>query len=429
MADSGKAGGVDQSAANGMGWRIRLALAAILRLVPFAATMVLTVILSDACGGGSLFTASSSSSATDGTGTPTPGSGSFLYVTNFAAGDVIAYHRNPTTGGISSSTSAAAGPANGPVGLGTAANGIPNLYVANSAANAIFQYSINLSSGALTALSTSHVAAGNDPQWIALTPEGNFAYASNFGTLGSPGSGSISLYTVDSTTGELAANSPSLITASIVNPAGLTVGTFESSPFLYVTDQGADDIVSYSINSTNGSLQALSSVSLGVGGLPGPVIFDASDTFVYGADTALGLVYAFQQTSNGLNFLSPGSFVSANAGTNASVGLTSVVTSSSNEYLFVANEASNSITEFQVTSGTGTLTLITAYTIGNLDAPTGVAAVTDSTSGNSFLYATNQGNGTVSIFSIDPSTGALSFLNTVSTGASGNQPMFPLIAF
>ena len=71
---------------------------AILRLVPFAATMVLMVILWDACGGGSLFSASSSSSATS-TGTPTPGSGSFLYVTNFAAGNVIAYHRNPKTGG------------------------------------------------------------------------------------------------------------------------------------------------------------------------------------------------------------------------------------------------------------------------------------------------------------------------------------------
>ncbi|HUN60064.1 MAG TPA: beta-propeller fold lactonase family protein, partial [Candidatus Binataceae bacterium] len=288
----------------------------------------------------------------------------------------------------------------------------------------------NLSSGALTALSTSHITAGNDPQWIALTPAGNFAYASNFGTLGSPGTGSISLYTVGSTTeGELAPNSPSLITASIVNPAGLTVGTFESSPFLYVTDQGADDIVSYSINSTNGSLQATSSLSLGAEGLPGPVILDASGDFIYATDTALGGVYPFQQTASGLVLISPGFYPSANAGTNASVGLTSVITTSSNEYLFVANEASNSITEFQVANGVGTLTLVTTYTIGNLDDPTGVAAVTDSTSGNSYLYATNQGNGTVSIFSINPGNGALSFLTTVSTGASGNQPMFPLIAY
>lgn len=428
MADSGKTGGADQAAVNGMGWRVRMALAAILRLVPFVATMVLMVILWDACGGGSLFSASSSSSATS-TGTPTPGSGSFLYVTNFAAGNVIAYHRNPKTGGITSSTNVAAGPINGPVGLGTASNGIPFLYVANSAANAIYQYSINLSTGALTALSTSNITAGNNPQWIALNPEGNFAYSSNFGTLGVPGSGSISLFTVDSTTGELAPNSPSLITASIVNPSGLTVGAFESSPFLYVTDQGADDIVSYLINSTNGSLQTENSVSLGVGGLPGPVILDASNDFVYATDTALGLVYPFQQTATGLALISPGSYSSATPGSNASVGLTSVITSSSNEYLFVANEASNSITEFQVAPGVGTLTLITSYTIGNLDDPTGVAAVTDATSLNSYLYAANQGNGTVSIFSINPDNGALTFLTTVSTGASGNQPMFPLIAF
>ena len=203
---------------------------------------------------------------------------------------------------------------------------------------------------------------------------------------------------MDSTTGELAPNSPSLITASIVNPSGLTVGAFESSPFLYVTDQGATTtLLAICINSTNGSLQTESSVSLGeaVGGLPGPVILDASNDFVYATDTALGLVYPFQQTATGLALVSPGSYSSANPGTNASVGLTSVITSSSNEYLFVANEASNSITEFQVAPGVGTLTLITSYTIGNLDDPTGVAAVTDATSLNSYLYAANQGNGTI----------------------------------
>src|SRR5271154_4541453 len=53
MADSGKAGGVDQAAVKGVGWKLRMGLATILRIVPFAAAMVLMVILWAACGGGS----------------------------------------------------------------------------------------------------------------------------------------------------------------------------------------------------------------------------------------------------------------------------------------------------------------------------------------------------------------------------------------
>ena len=75
------------------------------------------------------------------------------------------------------------------------------------------------------------------------------------------------------------------------------------------------------------------------------------------------------------------------------------------------------------------MTLIANYTIGNLDSPTGAAAVTDPTSENTFLYITNQGNGTISIFLIDAVSGALSFVETVSTGSITSQPLFPLIAY
>jgi 6-phosphogluconolactonase (cycloisomerase 2 family) len=424
MADTGKTGGIEGASMNGQakgwGWRTRTALAGVLRLVPFFATMVLMVILWDACGGGLFPTVTSSSSATGGTGTPTPGSGSFFYVTNFAAGNVGAYRRNATTGALSLIGTVPAGPVKGPVGLVTAATPTPFIYVANSAGNDVYQYSISLSGGGLTSIPNGHVAAGTAPQWVAVTPAGTFAYATNFGT--NTTAGSISQYTIDSTTGALTANTPPTVTASILHPSGAVA----TDSFLYVTDQGNEDIVSYSISGT-GTLQLPSTISLGVGGAPGPVIIDASTLFAYATDTNLGLVYAFQITNSGLSLIN--SYSSIAEGVNASMGLTTVITSQQNEYLYVANEASDSITEFQVANLVGTLTQIATYSGAELDSPTGVAATTDQNTDNAFLYVTNQGNGTITFYSIDSATGALALSGTLNIGNGTTQPMFPLIAF
>ncbi|MGA2410407.1 MAG: beta-propeller fold lactonase family protein, partial [Candidatus Binataceae bacterium] len=418
MAEIGTKGGAARGLMKALGWRVRLPLANLLRIIPFAAAMVLMMVLWGACGDG-LFPEVTSSSSSSGTGTPTPGSGSFFYVTNYAAGNVSEFHRNPSSGALSSFATIAAGAKNGPIGLAMATPTTPYLYVASSASNATYQYAINSSGGGLSVIGTGHIAAGAAPQWVAVTPSGAYAYTTNFGTNNT--NGSISQYTIDSSTGALTANTPSTVTASIVHPAGAVA----TDSFVFVTDQGNEDIVTYSINS-NGALQLPSEIDLGAGSIPGPIYIDASTQYVYATDTALGLVYAFAISGSGLSFL--GSYTAAGSGTNVSMGLATVITSDSIEYLYVANEATNSISQFLVTDGVGTLTPITTYTTGNLESPTGAAAVTDSTSGNSYLYVTNQANGTISIFSIDPLSGDLTFDNTVSTGAS-SQPMFPLIAF
>ena len=341
MADTGTTGAAERGLVKGMGWRVRMALAGGLRIVPFAAAMVLMGVLWGACGGGLYPRVTSSSSS----GTATPGSGSFFYVTNFASGTVAEYHRNPRTGALTSFTTISAGANKGPVGLVTAATPTPFIYVANSASNAVYQYAINLSSGGLSAIGSGSVAAGTDPQWVAVTPAGTYAYATNFGT--NTQLGSLSLYMIDSSTGALTANTPSTVTTAVAHPAGAVVGTVAGDSFLYVTDQGHDDIISYQINTVNGTLESPSAVPLGTGGVPGPVIIDASGNFAYATDTELGLVYAFQQSISGLVLIN--SYSSATVGTNSSMGLTTVITQpEGNEYLYVANEASNSITQFQV---------------------------------------------------------------------------------
>jgi 6-phosphogluconolactonase (cycloisomerase 2 family) len=413
---------VDQSEQKGIVWRLRMALAAILRLLPFAAAMVLMGVMWDACGGGSLFSASSSASPTS-TSTKIPGSGAFLYVTENATGFISEYSRNSTNGNLNVIGKIAAGNPSGPVGIGTANSSSPYIYAVNSSSTSdnVFGYSLNNVSGALTELTGGAFSAGVAPQWITLTPNGNFAYVTNFG------SNSISQFTVDTSTGVLTANSP----ANVIVPGSDPAGEVATDSFLYVSDQGNEDAISFPIDSTTGTLGAGTAVSLGeVGAAPGPMIIDASNNYIYATDTALGLVYAFLINNTGFEFIN--GYVSASPATNASVGLASVKTSQGVEFLYVANEHTNSITIFQVLSG-GLLNPVTTFGSNQLSSPTGLAATTNTNvaNGNSYLYVTNQalGVGNVVVYQINSTSGALTFKESVGTSNVNSQPMFPLIAY
>src|SRR5271163_1078445 len=100
MAETGT-GEARRGLMKGTAWRMRMALAGALRILPFLTVMVLMGVMWGACGGG-LYPRVSNSSSSSGTGTPTPGSGSFFYLTNFASGNVAEYHRNATTGVLTS---------------------------------------------------------------------------------------------------------------------------------------------------------------------------------------------------------------------------------------------------------------------------------------------------------------------------------------
>jgi 6-phosphogluconolactonase (cycloisomerase 2 family) len=78
---------------------------------------------------------------------------------------------------------------------------------AGSTGTGIYGFTIDSKTGALTAIANSPFdvsVAGTEPQFVTVDPSGNFAYAANQGT------GTISGFKIDPTTGALAAvpNSP-----------------------------------------------------------------------------------------------------------------------------------------------------------------------------------------------------------------------------
>src|SRR6185437_339653 len=361
-----------------------------LRAMPAVAALALWCALAGACGR-SIYSTAGSSPTPTATITVSPTTGNFLYSSNFADGKVAGFTRNLTTGALTFSAAVAVGSVNGPIGVANGP-GAKFLYVTNSADGNVREFKINSTTGALTAIGGSPVAAGSSPQWTAVTPNAQFAYAINLGD------GTISPYTVDANNGALTANGAAFSSALLKKPAAAVA----SNSWLYVTDSTKGTIVSFPI-AASGTLSAGTATTLSGSVMPGPVIMDPTGQFVYVSDQKLGQIY-FLKVGTGVLTFQPPPLTSSIAGEG---GLAIATTSLGNEFLFVANQLAvpPTITVFQVNAG-GTLGSPVQYPVipdGLLNLPTGL--IVDPT--GSFLYVANQGNGTISQFPIDPTSGAL----------------------
>jgi 6-phosphogluconolactonase (cycloisomerase 2 family) len=341
------------------------------------------------------------------TSTPTPGVGAFVYLTNFNDAKVSKFSRNRTTGALGTPATVKTGAIQGPLGLAVAPSGNA-LYAANAADNAVHEFGINSTSGALSPIGSGVIVAGTAPRQVAITPSGSFAYASNF--LG----GSISEYSANTATGALAAN------GAVTNGVTQPYGAIATDSFLYVSDTSLGAMLSYAINS-DGTLAvppaSIASVSVGTG-TPGPMAIDPTRQFVFVSDITQGVVSVFRASGGALTFVS--SAPTSAPGTPA-MGL-AYVTTPSNNFVYVANQTAvpNSVSIFSFNSTLGSLTLIGAVTTGS--KPTGVVADPS----GSFLYVTNQGDATVTQFTINPTSGGLTSPVTVNTENPANSSSGPL---
>lgn len=383
------------------------------------------------------------------------------------------------------------------------------VYAANNGGNSISMYVMDPTSGALTANGT--IATGLSPFSIAVDPTGRFVYTSNFaGSCSSPGS--ISMYAINQSTGQLISLGPDI-------PAGIEPTSIFVDPtgrFVYTANDGgacgpADDTLSmYTINQSTGVLTHLTAMPARYGGLnvPFAVTVDPSGLYVYAANgngssggsvseftinqatgnlTAMGgspvltgvspfpleitadptgrFVYATNEdppTSNDFSMLSinptngsltamatfpstgtqPNGFAidpfgrlaftpnagSSNAtsyGINPTTGLLTAIGTSgagsvpfgfaidpTGRFGFAANEGSNSISAYTINRNTGALGPATPYGAG-----TGSLSVAVTAGPGRFAYVANLGANTVSYYFIDPNTGWLTqFGSDVTVG-------------
>jgi 6-phosphogluconolactonase (cycloisomerase 2 family) len=145
----------------------------------------------------------------------------------------------------------------------------------DSSSGTVAQYTIN-SNGTLSALSPATVAAGGDPNGVAVSPNGKYVYVANYNT------STVSIYDVGSS-GALTPNSSQQTeSTNIAFPSGVAVSPDGKS--LYVANYAsAGKIAEFSIAS-NGTLTPKASATIAAGNTPAFVVLTPSGRYAYVAN-------------------------------------------------------------------------------------------------------------------------------------------------
>jgi len=348
----------------------------------------------------------------------------FLYATS--TNHVLAFTIDQTSGALSTPPLVAAGP-NQSTGMVASPNG--QLYVSDFLNDVVDGYSIS-SSGALTAIPTS-------PFSLEGTPPGA-------GGLSVFVQGSTYLYATDLNAGTVAGflyNSSSGMLTPVPGspfPAGNTpVQAVQASPqaasalFLYVSNlnDSVGGISAYAINQQNGTLSPISGSPFPTGdpgSYPGPsaMVVSYGNDFLYvalaGTANANNQIAAFSinPTTGSLTALSQSPFATGNDPLQMAYV---PVTANAQGFLYTANVQDGTISAFTADDATGVLTPVNGspYTSGT--SVWGLSQIL-TPSGNFFLYAADPEAETVTAYTINPNTGALTPLQG-SPFAAGDAPM------
>jgi YVTN family beta-propeller protein len=260
-----------------------------------------------------------------------------------------------------------------------------------------------------------------DPQSIAVDPAGKFAYVASQGCSGGVG-GYVSMYTINPTTGALASIGPPVST----NDVGTDSVTIDPlGKFAYVANEGlyaTDGSVSaYSIDPTTG---ALTSTSGGISGnSPEFCCFTAvavhpSDKFAYvanGDSTPRSVsMYNINGANGALKYF----------GTIAAEGFpTSVVVDPSGQFVYVAAETDSgtpgpgSVSMYAINATTGALASLGTIATGTMIAESSSNSIVVDPTG-AFAYVTNSGSNNVSMYSINATTGVLTSGGLIDAGTT-----------
>jgi 6-phosphogluconolactonase (cycloisomerase 2 family) len=280
-------------------------------------------------------------------------------------------------------------------------------YVANEgcpdlSGGSVSMYTIDPTTGALTSvgsLAAAPVGPDDVPHSVAVDPTGKFAYVANWSDL----TGSVSMYTINATTGALTSigttKAPCAPPPSPGSCAPYSVAVHPSGKFAYVTNEGGfapTSVSMYTIDATTGALTSIGLIA--AGGRAISVAVHPSGKFAYVADGSNGFpgesdnvaMYAINTTTGTLTSLGTvgaGAFPSA------------IAVDPLGKFAYVANSNSNDVSMYTINAATGPLT-----SVGLIAAGTDPASVAVDPSGK-FAYVTNSGSNDVSMYTINATLG------------------------
>jgi YVTN family beta-propeller protein len=329
-------------------------------------------------------------------------SGKYVYVANSGSNNVSTYAIN-TDGTLTRKATIAAG--TNPYSVAVDPSG-KFVYVANNLSNNVSMYTIN-ADGTLSSNGT--VAAGMAPSSVTVHPSGKFAYVANAGDFSNV-RGDVSMYTINTTTGTL---------TSIGSPIAADFGAFSVAVdhfgnFAYVANIGdfdffAGSVSMYTINSTTGALTPNGAVAA-QGGTLGPisVAIDPSGKFAYVANdegfTPAVSMYSIDTTTGKLTSI----------GTIGAGGFVlSVTVHPSGKFAYATSESfpfvSGNVAMYRLDTNTGALT-----SIGSVPEQRTPISIAIDPAGR-FAYVANYDSHNISMYSIDAMTGVLTLIGRMGT--------------
>ena len=256
-----------------------------------------------------------------------------------------------------------------------------SVYSSNITSNSISQYRVD--GGVMTPMSNPTVATGT-PAFVGIEPTGRFAYVI--------GSGAIIRYgisTVPSAIGELVNGT------AFPGATGTRRLNFDHAGRFLFTPSGGNAIQVFRLDPLTGD-PISPPVSVAVSS-PNDIAIDPTDRFAYVVSGSGTLsAYAIDQTT--------GALTPINSGPTGNTPF-SVAVDPTGRFVYASNRNTNDVSAYAIDPRTGALTPVPGqpFSVGG-SVPDSV--VVDRT--GRFVYTANQaGGGTVSVFTIDRATGAL----------------------
>ena len=231
------------------------------------------------------------------------------------------------------------------------------------------------------------------------------------------------------------------ITGYTATPATASLGTLTGSPFIASSPQqvllhpsghvvyyidGGSSIQTNFVDPVAGGLTVTGRTNVaGTGGANIGVI-DPLGRFIYviddGSNSGTPTIFGYSsaqtttQSSNGVLTIIPG-FSPTTGYTDATLNMPSwVMTDRNGKYLYVVNSGNGTISEYKIDQSTGALSALGTATIA-----TGTSPVYGTTDVNNHLFVANGGDNTISSYTIDTSGGATDgeLTNPLTSGAIG----------
>lgn len=292
-------------------------------------------------------------------------------------------------------------------------NGNTDATVSNASGTQGLLTPVTVGSTQVTATdSVSGISGSTTTVTVALR---EYAYVANHDA------NSISTYLIGNS-GALTAVGITAVSSGGSQPFAIALDATRSN--MYVTNiAGSDSLVQFSIGS-NGSLTQTAAYDNNLGN-SAYLTLDKNDNFLYVASLASNAINEYQIGSGGA-LISIGSVTASSPGFNSPYHL---VVHPTNKWLYVLGAVSGNVAQYAIDPNSGALTYVSQIGIPGGGAGGGGAAMIpelmaiDSTGTHAFVSAqynndaTSNGTvGEVMEYSIDPNTGNLTLVNTVSAG-------------